>query len=179
VPRLVGLSKLPYQLVEVPLPWEHAVSRNESKLLTPVQKALLVQRPVRIMLCATPPCGPDAQGHLLLTPDNVWFVAKDVAQLLHIHEANVARRIAAFLPHERARMPVLCMQSNGTKATLLLSVLSVAGMTRLLTANKKAVRNSTNTQSDRMHIDDTCSGSCLCCVSFLSRLCSLLCFVVS
>lgn len=64
---------------------------------------------------------------------------QDVAQLLHIHEANVARRIAPFVPHERARMHVLCVQSNGTKATLMLSVLSVAGMTRLLTASKKAV----------------------------------------
>ena len=136
---MCGLSKLPFELVQVPLPWQHAVSRNECKLLSSVQKSLLVQRPVRVMLCSSPPCGPDDAGRLTLTPDNVYFVAKDVAQLLHIHEANVARRIAPFLPHERARMHVLCMQSNGTKATLMLSVLSVAGMTRLLTASKKAV----------------------------------------
>lgn len=108
--RLVGLSKMPFEVVQVPLPWQHAVSRNECKLLSAAQKSLMVQRPVRVMLCASPPCGPDASGRLQLTPDNVWFVAKDVAQLLHIHEANVARRIADFLPHERARMHVLCMQ---------------------------------------------------------------------
>ena len=90
VVRLVGLSKLPFQLVQVPLPWQHAVSRNECKLLSSAQKSLLVQRPVRVMLCAALPCGPDEVGRLQLTPDNVYFVAKDVAQLLHIHEANVA-----------------------------------------------------------------------------------------
>jgi hypothetical protein len=137
--RLVGLSKVPYQLLQVPLPWQHAVSRNESKLLTTAQKGLLVQRPVRVMLTASPPCGPDSEGRLLLQAANVHFVAKDIAQLLHIHEANVARRISPFQPHERARMPISCMQSNGTKATLMLSVLSVAGMTRLLTDSKKAV----------------------------------------
>lgn len=78
--------------------------------------------------------------------------AQDVAQLLHIHEANVARRIASFLPHERARMHVLCVQSNGTKATLMLSVLSVDGMTRLLTASKKAVRTrNKNKKKARSH----------------------------
>jgi len=157
-PELVGLSKYPYQLVQVPLPWQHAVSRNECKLLSPGQKALLVQRPVRIMLCAHPPCGPDAQGRLHLAPDNVWFVAKDVAQLLHIHEANVSRRIAAFLPHERARMPVLCLQSNGTKATLMLSVLSVAGMTRLLTASKKAVMGTRLHSFLSSYVRELCSS---------------------
>ena len=108
---------MPFEVVQVPLPWQHAVSRNECKLLSAAQKSLMVQRPVRVMLCASPPCGPDASGRLQLTPDNVWFVAKDVAQLLHIHEANVARRIADFLPHERARMHVLCMQVNAHTRT--------------------------------------------------------------
>ncbi len=45
------------------------------------------------MLSVHPHCGPDEEGRLNVTPDNVWFVAKDAAQLLHIHEANVARRI--------------------------------------------------------------------------------------
>src|SRR4051812_13051588 len=104
--RLMGLSKLPYQMIQVPLPWQHAVSRNEAKLLSIEQKNLMVQRPVRVMLCAHPPCGPDpATGRMRLTPSNIWFVAKDIAQLLHIHEANVARRISSFAPHERARMP--------------------------------------------------------------------------
>ena len=102
----------------------------------------MVQRPVRVMLCATPPCGPNAAGRLQLQPANIWFCAKDIAQLLHIHEANVARRIALFLPHERARMAIQCLQSNGMKATLMLSVLSVQGMTRLLTASKKATMGS-------------------------------------
>ncbi len=107
--RLIGVSKLPFQLVQVPLPWQHAVSRNECKLLSAAQKSLLVQRPVRVMLSTSPDCGPDSSGCLHLTQANIWFVAKDVAQLLHIHEANVARRIAPFLLHERARMPVLCL----------------------------------------------------------------------
>ena len=76
----------------------------------------------------------------------------------------MARRIAPFVPHERARMHVLCVQSNGTKATLMLSVLSVDGMTRLLTASKKAVSgtHNTSTHSRRQNIKIECLTSDLC-----------------
>jgi len=63
-------------------------------------------------------------------------VAKDVCILIHTRKGNVAKSIGQFTETQKARMPVLCVRGNGTVSTHILTVLTVEGVHRLLSASR-------------------------------------------
>ena len=66
----------------------------------------------------------------------IFLVAKDLCTLIHTRKGNVAKSIGGFADWEKARMAVLCPRSNGSVSTHILTVLSMAGMYRLLNASR-------------------------------------------
>ena len=123
-PLVSHLPKVPLQTLYLQVQKQYTVSKKEmeARKYTTMEREELVSVPVRIM--------GSARG------GGVYFVAKDVCLLVYIRKGNVAKSIGQFLPHEKARLPVLCPRSNGTSSTHVLTALSVAGLRRLLKGSK-------------------------------------------
>ena len=119
---ITTLSKRPFRVLLVDVQRQYTMSKKETRRMTKEEKERLVSVPLRIM--GTP------------NRSNLYFVAKDVCILIHTRKGNVAKSIGQFSEKQKARMPVLCVRSNGTVSTHILTVLTVEGVQRLLGASR-------------------------------------------
>ena len=119
---ITTLSKRPFRVLLVDVQRQYTMSKKETRRMTKDEKERLVSVPLRIM--GTP------------HRSNLYFVAKDVCILIHTRKGNVAKSIGQFSEKQKARMPVLCVRSNGTVSTHILTVLTVEGVQRLLSASR-------------------------------------------
>ena len=121
--RLISqFNKKPFKLLMVQIQRQYTSSKKELDVMREKDKEKLIAIRVRLM-------GAPLRGH-------VYFVAKDLCQLIHSRKGNVAKSVSQFNEHEKARMPVLCPRSNGTLSTHSLTVLTIDGIKRLLTASR-------------------------------------------
>ena len=119
---ITTLSKRPFRVLLVDVQRQYTMSKKETRRMTKEEKERLVSVPLRIM----------GSAHR----NNIYFVAKDVCILIHTRKGNVAKSIGQFSEKQKARMPVLCVRSNGTVSTHILTVLTVEGVQRLLGASR-------------------------------------------
>lgn len=125
--RFIGhLAKEPVAISWANVKKQYTVSKRETTLMSTTERNQLLPVPVRIMGIPT-------------DRTNLYIVAKDVCQLIHIRKANVARSIGQFSDREKARMPVLCKRSNKIDSTHVLIVLTLDGVKRLLTSSRSAL----------------------------------------
>ena len=121
--RLISqFNKKPFKLLMVQIQRQYTSSKKELDVMREKEKEKLIAIRVRLM-------GAPLRGH-------VYFVAKDLCQLIHSRKGNVAKSVSQFNENEKARMPVLCPRSNGTLSTHSLTVLTIDGIKRLLTASR-------------------------------------------
>ena len=121
--RLISqFNKKPFKLLMVQIQRQYTSSKKELDAMREKEKERLIAVRVRLM-------GAPLRGH-------VYFVAKDLCQLIHSRKGNVAKSVSQFNENEKARMPVLCPRSNGTLSTHSLTVLTIDGIKRLLTASR-------------------------------------------
>ena len=66
----------------------------------------------------------------------IFIVAKDVCTLIHTSKGNVTKSVGGFTEWEKARMAVLCPRYNSSVSTHVLTVLSIAGVDRLLNTSR-------------------------------------------
>jgi prophage antirepressor-like protein len=71
--------------------------------------------------------------------ENLLFVAADISQLIHCRKSNIAKAVSLFTEQEKARMPIECPRSNGTLSTHILTVLTWAGVSHLLTSSRAPI----------------------------------------
>ena len=81
-------------------------------------------------------------------PSELYFVAADLAQLIHSRKSNIAKAVAEFTDSERARCAVTCVRSNHKQSTHVLTVLSLQGVRRLLQNSRAPIAMSI---LDRIH----------------------------
>ena len=122
---ITTLSKRPFRVLLVDVQRQYTMSKKETRRMTREEKERLVSVPLRIM--GTP------------NRNNLYFVAKDVCILIHTRKGNVAKSIGQFSEKQKARMPVLCVRSNGTVSTHILTVLTVEGVQRLLGTSRSVL----------------------------------------
>ena len=122
---ITTLSKRPFRVLLVDVQRQYTMSKKETRRMTKEEKERLVSVPLRIM--GSP------------NRNNLYFVAKDVCILIHTRKGNVAKSIGQFSEKQKARMPVLCVRSNGTVSTHILTVLTVEGVQRLLGASRSVL----------------------------------------
>jgi len=127
-PVVMSCSKFPLAVLNVPVQRQYTMTRKDSKRMRRPDKEALVNVTVRIM------------G----TPDRqyTYFVAKDVCQLICLRKGSVAKAIHDFTAAEKARMPVLCQRSSGSGCTQVLTVLTMAGVQRLMTSSRQPIAHS-------------------------------------
>jgi len=70
---------------------------------------------------------------------DLYFVAADISQLIHSRKSNIAKAVSVFSDAERARCSVVCPRSNQTQSTHILTVLTMAGVRRLLSSSRAAI----------------------------------------
>ena len=150
--RLVTeFGKVPLSTLVLRIPHVYIMSKEDSDRLPSAQRDALLPMKVRIMgdlrVDQTPRDGvrgyhgPETTARLLPhlrrhAAMSIYFVAKDLCTLIHTRKGNVAKSIGGFHDHEKARMAVLCPRSNGSVSTHILTVLSIAGMYRLLNSSR-------------------------------------------
>ena len=127
-PVVMSCSKFPIAVLHVPVQRQYTMTRKDSKRIKREEKESLVNVSVRIMGT------PDASF--------LYFVAKDVCQLICLRKGSVAKAIHDFTSLEKARMPVMCQRSSGSGCTQVLTVLTVAGVQRLMSASRQPVAKS-------------------------------------
>ena len=110
----MSCSKFPIAVLNVPVQRQYTMTRKDSKRMKQANKEALVNVTVRIM-------GTLDRLH-------VYFVARDVCQLICLRKGSVAKAIHDFSATEKARMPVLCQRSSGSGCTQVLTVLTKAGV---------------------------------------------------
>ena len=71
--------------------------------------------------------------------DDLYFVAADISQLIHSRKSNIAKAVSVFTDDERARCSVVCPRSNNTQSTHILTVLTMAGVKRLLHSSRSTI----------------------------------------
>ena len=69
----------------------------------------------------------------------LYFVAADISQLIHSRKSNIAKAVSVFTDDERARCSVVCPRSNNTQSTHILTVLTMAGVKRLLHSSRSTI----------------------------------------
>ena len=69
----------------------------------------------------------------------LYFVAADISQLIHSRKSNIAKAVSVFTDEERARCSVVCPRSNNTQSTHILTVLTIAGVKRLLHSSRSTI----------------------------------------
>ena len=127
-PVVMSCSKFPIAVLHVPVQRQYTMTRKDSKRIKREEKEALVNVSVRIMGT------PDASF--------LYFVAKDVCQLICLRKGSVAKAIHDFNAAEKARMPVMCQRSSGSGCTQVLTVLTVAGVQRLMNASRQPIAKS-------------------------------------
>ena len=127
-PVVMSCSKFPIAVLNVPVQRQYTMTRKDSKRMKRADKEALVNVTVRIMGT------PDRQ--------HIYFVAKDVCQLICLRKGSVAKAIHDFSATEKARMPVLCQRSSGSGCTQVLTVLTMAGVQRLMTSSRQPIARS-------------------------------------
>ena len=127
-PVVMSCSKFPIAILNVPVQRQYTMTRKDSKRMKRTDKEALVNVTVRIMGT------PDRQ--------HIYFVAKDVCQLICLRKGSVAKAIHDFTGVEKARMPVLCQRSSGSGCTQVLTVLTMAGVQRLMTSSRQPIARS-------------------------------------
>ena len=127
-PVVMSCSKFPIAVLHVPVQRQYTMTRKDSKRIKREEKEALVNVSVRIMGT------PDASF--------LYFVAKDVCQLICLRKGSVAKAIHEFSNLEKARMPVMCQRSSGSGCTQVLTVLTVAGVQRLMNASRQPIAKS-------------------------------------
>ena len=127
-PVVMSCSKFPIAVLNVPVQRQYTMTRKDSKRMKRADKEALVNVTVRIMGT------PDRQ--------HIYFVAKDVCQLICLRKGSVAKAIHDFSSTEKARMPVLCQRSSGSGCTQVLTVLTMAGVQRLMTSSRQPIARS-------------------------------------
>ena len=70
---------------------------------------------------------------------DLYFVAADISQLIHSRKSNIAKAVSVFTDDERARCSVVCPRSNNTQSTHILTVLTMAGVKRLLHSSRATI----------------------------------------
>jgi len=70
---------------------------------------------------------------------DLYFVAADISQLIHSRKSNIAKAVSVFTDDERARCSVVCPRSNNTQSTHILTVLTMAGVRRLLHSSRSTI----------------------------------------
>ena len=127
-PVVMSCSKFPIAVLNVPVQRQYTMTRRDSKRMKRADKEALVNVTVRIM-------GTPDRAH-------IYFVAKDVCQLICLRKGSVAKAIHDFSATEKARMPVLCQRSSGSGCTQVLTVLTMAGVQRLMTSSRQPIARS-------------------------------------
>ena len=125
---LQNISKSPLKVLYVKVQQQYTVTRRQAKRMTQEEREKLVPVPVRIMGNLTPA----AAGQKVDLYSSLYFVARDVCQLIHLRQGSVSKVIHDFLPAERSRIPILCQRSTGAGCTQVLTVLTMEGVRRLL-----------------------------------------------
>ena len=75
------------------------------------------------------------------TADELFLVATDVCALINIRKSNTAKTVAQFADGEKVSMPVHCSSGKGS-STHILTVLTLAGVRRLLTTSRSVLATS-------------------------------------
>ena len=127
-PVVMSCSNFPIAVLHVPVQRQYTMTRKDSKRIKREEKEALVNVSVRIMGT------PDASF--------LYFVAKDVCQLICLRKGSVAKAIHEFSNAEKARMPVMCQRSSGSGCTQVLTVLTVQGVQRLMNASRQPIAKS-------------------------------------
>ena len=141
---------MPLATLILRIPPVYVMSKDDHSSQSSVHPQATIPLKVRIMGSVQP----TAHGHTVVsnrTPaslapikpvhrdmagSELFLVAKDLCTLIHTRKGNVAKSIGGFAEWEKARMAVLCPRSNGSVSTHILTVLSMAGMYRLLNASR-------------------------------------------
>jgi hypothetical protein len=118
------IDKHPFAVLYREVQKEQTVSKRESIEWPEEEKRKPVSMPVRLMGEASP------------TAERLYVVAKDICALVQTRKGNVAKAVAQFSDAEKAQMNVLCLRSNGTPSTHALTVLTVAGVRKLLAKSR-------------------------------------------
>ena len=73
--------------------------------------------------------------------DELFLVATDVCALINIRKSNTAKTVAQFSDVEKVSMPVHCSSGKGS-STHILTVLTMAGVRRLLTSSRSVLSSA-------------------------------------
>ena len=147
---LLAYSKVPLATLILRIPPMYVMSRDEHSFQSSATSPDAIPLKVRIMgslqptvhdhtVCfnrAPASVAPIRPQHRDTASREIVFVAKDLCTLIHSRKGNVAKSIGVFAEWEKARMAVLCPRSNDSVSTHILTVVSMAGMYRLLNASR-------------------------------------------
>ena len=147
---LLTYSKVPLVTLILRIPPVYVMSRDDHSAQSATSPQASIPLKVRIMGSVqstahdhtiasnrTPASlAPIKPQHRDVAGSEIFHVAKDLCTLIHTRKGNVAKSIGGFAEWEKARMAVLCPRSNGSVSTHILTVLSMAGMYRLLNASR-------------------------------------------
>ena len=117
----------PFLITPVHLERIYVTSRKAAECMSDEEKAELATITVRWM--GKP------------TAEELFLVATDVCALINIRKSNTAKTVAQFADGEKVSMPVHCSSGKGS-STHILTVLTLAGVRRLLTTSRSVLATS-------------------------------------
>ena len=117
----------PFLITPIHLERIYVTSRKAAECMSDEEKAELATITVRWM--GKP------------TADELFLVATDVCALINIRKSNTAKTVAQFADGEKVSMPVHCSSGKGS-STHILTVLTLAGVRRLLTTSRSVLATS-------------------------------------
>ena len=147
---LLAYSKVALATLILRIPPVYVMSRDDYSPQSAANPQQAIPLKVRIMGSVQPTAhdhsiaststpaslAPIKPQHHDVAGSEIFLAAKDLCALIHTRKGNVAKSIGGFAEWEKARMAVLCPRSNGSVSTHILTVLSLAGMYRLLNASR-------------------------------------------
>ena len=145
---LLAYSKVPLCTLILQIPVRYVMSKDNAPWQHPRGHCI----PFKVRIMGSAKMAPavhhrtrdDATSALVSTEDmyrtsadsEIFIVAKDVCTLIHTSKGNVSKSVGGFTEWERARMAVLCPRYNSSVSTHVLTVLSIAGVDRLLNTSR-------------------------------------------
>ena len=117
----------PFLITPIHLERLYVTSRKAAECMSDEEKAELATITVRWM--GKP------------TAEELFLVATDVCALINIRKSNTAKTVAQFADGEKVSMPVHCSSGKGS-STHILTVLTLAGVRRLLTTSRSVLATS-------------------------------------
>ena len=124
---ITAYSSKPFLMTPIHLERQYVTSRKNLDGMSAEDKAELCTVTVRWMGKAA--------------VDELFLVATDVCALINIRKSNTAKTVAQFSDAEKVSMPVHCSSGKGS-STHILTVLTMAGVRRLLTSSRSVLSSA-------------------------------------